>query len=617
MAAKYTIGNTSVGILLSGIKANALSVPVMQRPFVWDSSKVRDLVDSLYRGFPIGYIILWGSPNVQMKIGRSNQGASAIIDGQQRITAIAAAIGGEEVVNKNYDKIQIRIAFNPFNETFAVLDAVIAKNDRYIQNISDVFAPGFNVLDAASRCYECEHGRQPSLAELSPLVGTITKLANIVYNPIGLVQLDTNLELDEVNQVFSRINSQGVKLSQYDFIMSRLASDSAYGGCMIQKTIDYFCHAIRKPEDWENIVNGDPAFASSGNAGMIKWVCKFAKSAHAPDDGDIMLAKSAYVPDYGDILQVAYVYKFHSGWISDLTKLLDGRDMVKKTYDPAIAQRSFQMLADGVAEAVKESNFDGYASLLKEMGIASPRIMRSGYLLNFGYALFLLLQERGYKNVNHIVSRWIAFSAITGRYSSYPGTHVNDDIMEFSADGSDPEAILSHRESVDLPNTFWNTALVERLETSAQNSPYLGIFLASLARTDTRCFLRNGKSVSQILTEDYDMHHIFPKNYLAKNGLNDKTRYNQIANMICMDTHDNETISDSPPCDYMAIVLDQCSGGKLQLGDITDRAALDANLEQNCIPKGFEGMGFSNYGDFLEKRRVLMASKIRDYYYSL
>lgn len=603
MTTKYTIGETSVGILLSGIKVNALSVPVMQRPFVWDTTKVRELIDSLYWGFPIGYIILWGSPDVQMKIGWGSQNASAIIDGQQRITAIAAAIGGKEVVDKNYDNKRIRISFNPFNETFAVLDAAIDKNDRYIKDISKVFAPGFNVLDAASRCYECEHGRQPSLAELSPLVDTINKLANIVNNPIGLVRLGTDLGLNEVNRVFSRINSQGVKLSQYDFIMSRLASDSAYGGSMIQKTIDYFCHAIRKPEDWENIVNSDPTFASSDNAGMIKWVCKFAKKV--------------YIPDYGDILQVAYVYKFHSGWISDLTKLLDGRDMVKKTYDPAIAECSFRMLEDGVAEAVKKTNFSEYVSLLKNMGVVSAKIIHSGYILNFGYALFLLLQERGDKNVNHIVSRWIAFSAITGRYSSYPGTHVNDDIVEFSADGSDPEAILSHRESVDLPDTFWNTALVERLETSAQNSPYLGIFLASLARTDTRCFLRNGKSVSQILTEDYDMHHIFPKNYLAKNGLNDKTRYNQIANMICMDTLDNETISDSPPCDYMAIVLDQCSGGKLQLGDITDRAALDANLEQNCIPNGFDGMGFSDYGDFLEKRRVLMASKIRDYYYSL
>ena len=100
--ARYSVNNYTVETLLSNIKSGSIAIPEMQRPFVWDSSKVRDLVDSLYKGFPVGYIIVWQNPDVKLKDGTKSSGKKVLIDGQQRITAMAAAIVGQEVLDDHY-----------------------------------------------------------------------------------------------------------------------------------------------------------------------------------------------------------------------------------------------------------------------------------------------------------------------------------------------------------------------------------------------------------------------------------------------------------------------------------------------------------------------------------
>ena len=100
--ARYSVNNYTVETLLSNIKSGNIAIPEMQRPFVWDSSKARDLVDSLYKGFPVGYIIVWQNPDVKLKDGTKSSGKKVLIDGQQRITAMAAAIVGQEVLDDHY-----------------------------------------------------------------------------------------------------------------------------------------------------------------------------------------------------------------------------------------------------------------------------------------------------------------------------------------------------------------------------------------------------------------------------------------------------------------------------------------------------------------------------------
>ena len=93
--AQYSVNNYTVDNLLGFIKAGDIAIPEIQRPFVWDGSKVRDLLDSLYQGYPIGYIIVWQNPDVKLKDGTVSTGKKVLIDGQQRIMSLSAAIVGQ------------------------------------------------------------------------------------------------------------------------------------------------------------------------------------------------------------------------------------------------------------------------------------------------------------------------------------------------------------------------------------------------------------------------------------------------------------------------------------------------------------------------------------------
>lgn len=122
--ARYSVNNYTVETLLSNIKSGSIAIPEMQRPFVWDSSKVRDLVDSLYKGFPVGYIIVWQNPDVKLKDGTKSSGKKVLIDGQQRITAMAAAIVGQEVLDDHYKwkRISMRLDLNFEEQMNALAD---------------------------------------------------------------------------------------------------------------------------------------------------------------------------------------------------------------------------------------------------------------------------------------------------------------------------------------------------------------------------------------------------------------------------------------------------------------------------------------------------------------
>jgi len=135
-SAKYSVNNQQLEIIFSWIKSKEIAIPEIQRPFVWSTTKVRDLLDSLYQGFPIGYLITWKNPDVKLKDGKTSEGKKILIDGQQRITALASSILGEEVINEDYKKVRIKIAFNPLEEKFEVLNPAIQKDSLWIPDVS-------------------------------------------------------------------------------------------------------------------------------------------------------------------------------------------------------------------------------------------------------------------------------------------------------------------------------------------------------------------------------------------------------------------------------------------------------------------------------------------------
>lgn len=411
------------------------------------------------------------------------------------------------------------------------------------------------------------------------------------------------LTIDEVTNIFIRINSQGVVLSQADFAMSRISSDEKYGGNETRKMIDYFCHFMQRPADYEMIAENDTDFAKSDAMQKIKWVVK--------EQEDI------YIPNYTDVLRVSFTHKFKRGKISDLVSLLSGRDFESRENLESIAEESFATLRAGVEAFVNETNFKRYVMIIRSTGIIDSSLVRSQNVLNFGYILYLSLKERKIDAtvIEKLVRKWIVLSILTGRYSGSPESAFDYDIKRFTE--QDPIEYVSKTESGQLSDAFWNYTLVDKLDTSVSSSPYFNVFLMAQVKNNARGFLSEQIDVQSLIEQRGDIHHIFPKKYLQKNGMNNRKDYNQIANYVYTQSEINIKIKDDAPCVYMSNMEKQINGEGNFYGGISDTEDLKKNLKENCIPECFKTMDYTGYQEFLNQRRMLMAAYIKKYYFGL
>ena len=544
--AQYEVNNSSIQTLLSWIRSGEIAIPEIQRPFVWDSTKVRDLIDSLYAGFPVGYIIVWKNPDVRLKDGTISSGKKILIDGQQRITALQAAIVGEPVIGSNYRKKRIKIAFHPLEQRFEVANPAIEKDGAWIPDIAPLYQPGFDSFNfVIDYCIK----NQLDNSKRSAVNDVLTKLQQIQNNSIGVIELSHQLDIAQVTEIFIRINSKGVVLSQADFAMSKISSDDRYGGNQIRKTMDYFCHLMQKPEDFEAIRQNDTEFAASEDFSKIKWIIN--------EHEDI------YVPDYTDVLRVAFTFKF-----------LRGR------------------MRDGVLEFVNKTNFQRYLMIVKSTGIIAPAMIRSQNVLNFGYALYLLLRSKGEDAaiIEKVVRRWMVLAILTGRYSGSPESTFDYDIKRFQA--NNPMEFLEHTETGELSDAFWSNILVTKLNTSVASSLMFHVFLMAQVKMGDCGFLSEQIDVKSLIEQRGDIHHIFPKKYLQKCGIKERGLYNQIANYVYTQSEINVKIKDQAPKDYMAQVRKQCADGNPIYGGIDSLEKLEANMEANCIPQEIFDMDY-------------------------
>ena len=232
---RYSVTPQPIDTLLHWIKIGEISIPEIQRPFVWEATKVRNLLDSLYQGYPVGYLIAWRNPTVKLKDGTLSAGKRILIDGQQRVTALMVALLGREVLTKDYETVRIRIAFHPGQERFEVTNPAIQKDVSWIPDVSDLFSPEAKLLQITKAYATANAGVDEDV-----LFGTLEKLRKIVNNHVGIIELAEDLDIETVTEIFIRVNSAGAALSQADFAMSKIAANESYGGNELRKAIDYF-----------------------------------------------------------------------------------------------------------------------------------------------------------------------------------------------------------------------------------------------------------------------------------------------------------------------------------------------------------------------------------------
>lgn len=599
---KFTLLQYPINGILGLIETEQFVIPEIQRPFVWKRSQVRDLIDSLYNGYPTGYIITWKNPDVKTKDGGVSNGKHVLIDGQQRITALMAAIAGREVLDEDFNLDRIKIAFNPLatdtSKRFAVQDASHLKDKKWIPDISVIFENGFDPFDFVPKYCADNPGVKPNNVNKA-----ITELKGIANRQIGVIELDHSLEIDEVTEIFIRINSKGTALSQSDFVMSKMAADTDHGGNMLRKTVDYFCHLAAKPEFYSHMTH-DKEFQASPYADKIKWLAK--------DYDDI------YDPDYGDMLRVSFMHQFRRGKLADLVSLLSGRDFETKEYRDDIVDSSYQKLEKGIQNFINEYNFDQFIMAIKGSGFISNKLLNSKMTLDFAYTLYLmLLDDPTIPNaqIKRYVQKWFVMSTLTQRYIGSPESVMDRDMRSIAEKGF--LNFLADVEASSLSDTFWTITLPQNLETSSVNSPAFNTFIAAQINLNCNSMLMNGTKISDLITISGDVHHIFPRAYLKSNGVDNKTKYNQVANYIYLDTQVNKAISDDAPCVYFTRAKQQCATKAIVLGNISDVELLASNLAENCIPSNIDTMDVSSYDAFLLERRKMMAALIERYYKGL
>lgn len=594
---RYSVTPHPIESLLTWVKSGAIAIPEIQRPFVWPAVKVRNLLDSLYSGYPVGYLISWRNPTIKLKDGSLSSGKRILIDGQQRVTALMAALLGHEVLTKDYRTVRIRIAFHPQQERFEVRNPAIAKDGAWIDDIAKIFHPDADLFE-----FMDDYAARNPGADRRVVGKALQRVGKIVNNHVGVIELAEDLDIETVTEIFIRVNSEGTPLSQADFAMSKIAVNESYGGNLLRKAIDYFCHLAVAPEFFSMIEKGDPDFTSSPFWPRMTWL----KGVN--DD--------LYDPTYTDMLRVAFTSKFERGRLQDLVALLSGRNFETREYEEVIAEDAFARLQEGVHAFMNKTHFDRLTMILRSSGFLTSRMIRSQNAVNFAFILYLRGRDEGLgaHDLERLVRRWYVMSILTRRYSASPETAFDRDIRQIAAQG-----LLRYTESVienELPGSYWTGMLPQLMDTSFSTSPYFIAYQAAQAYLGDKGFLSTTISVRDLLLNRGDRHHVFPRQNLKDKGLT-RGRYNQIANYVIAQSEINIAIGDTPPETYFPRLTEQVNGGKRWYGGLVDRAKLEDNLVKNCVPLGLLDGEIPAYDDFLAARRKLMALRIKTWFEAL
>lgn len=579
MADNYKITQYSVNNILNFVENNQIAIPELQRPFVWKPKEVKDLIDSLYNGYPIGYLIVWQNSKVRTKDLLTGGIRKILIDGQQRVTALMASILGKEILDDQYVSKRIKIAYNPFAEgdhdKFAVATPAIEADPVWISDISELFAKNFSV-----RTFEKEYKEKNPGVDTTGLVEAVERLKEITKHQVGIIELSFQLDIDVVSEIFIRINLQGKPLNQEDFVMSKISVNEKFDGDLIRNCIDYFCHLKRDGAFIDVLNKGEAGFMNSRFGKAISWV-------NEKDD--------LYVPAYGDVLKTVIMATYGKAKVGDLVKILSG------TKDAELKQ-SYDRLAEGVLAFVDEKNFKGYTNALIKSGYCCEKLIYSQALLNYCYAIYLMMTAEGIDEEKKaaLVGKWMTMSLITGHYSNSPDSVVAKDCAGIAEKGV--EAYLAELEG-QMDDYFYNNTLADKFNASTVRSAAFIAYQAVLCAKGAKG-LYSEESMSDLCAGKAESYQILPRKFLEKCGFKAREIYGQVANIAYLSKDVKNNLKSKTPAEYKEEILEK-------LGDVKE------TLAEHGIPENLFEIEKSAIEKFFQKRRENMANTIKEFYEAL
>ncbi len=564
-----------VNALVEQIDSGELSLPDLQRPFVWSMSQVRELFDSLYHGYPAGYFLFWSTPatvdshKVATAPGNST-GLKMIVDGQQRLTSLYSVMKGRDVVTADNEIRPIRISFNPLTEEFAVADAARENDPEWLTSVSDIWNEDTSEWTFTNDFIEQLASTREVTDEEKGRIGTaLGKLKGLLNYQFSALELSSDLDIDEVAEVFVRVNSKGVGLNSADFILTLMSV--------------YRKEARHELED-------------------------FALAAKQPSAGTASPYNHFHAPSPDQLLRVAVGLGLKRGVLQNAYQFLRGRDPQTRMVSESEREKNFDRLLEAQAQVLNLTNWHDYMVAVKLAGYRSGEMMTSANNFLYCYLIFLMgRHEYGVEKaaLREAVARWFFMASLTGRYTGSPETILEADLRRFSEVSTASEFVEVIDQVVDTQLTpdFWTVTLPDLLDSSAAWSPYLFAYYASLNLLDAKALFSNMKindlfdpGVTQTKSP-VERHHLFPKAYLSSIGITGMTRTNQIANFAFVEWADNIEISDRKPSEYFPELFEKLAPSDREQASFW-----------HALPPKWEEM---DYFEFLRDRRQRIAAVVK------
>ena len=566
--------------LIGDIKLGRIGLPDIQRPFVWKNVKVRDLFDSMYRGYPIGHLLLWENRNAERNkvigVGEKQVAPNLlIVDGQQRLTSLFAVFRGAEVVRDNFSQERIRIAFNPLEQKFEVASAATRQDRTFLPDISVAFSGKLGPNQLFQRYIKpLRETRELTKTDEKRIDDSLGRLQALSWFPVTALQLSAEVSEEDVAEVFVRINSQGKSLNQADFILTLMSVFWDDG----RAALENFCRKARRPS----------ATGASPYNHFIK-------------------------PSPDKLLRVAVGLAFRRARLSSIYSVLRGKDLETGAFSDEHREQQFALLKNAQQRTLDLNNWHGFMHCLKQAGFRAARMINSQTALIYSYVLYLIgrteLKARE-QDLRAAIARWFFMASLTGRYTGSPESAMESDLSILRSVETPEEFLekLSQAEHIALTSDFWEVTLPNELATSSARSPSLFGFEAALVVLDAPVLFSDTRvgdwlDPSVKPPTSIERHHLFPKGFLAKSGISSQQQQNQIANYAYVEWQDNRAIAAQTPSEYAPQMTKLFRGGQLK-----------RMYRLNAIPDGWEGMP---YDEFLRERRTLMAGIIRKAYEQL
>jgi hypothetical protein len=578
MATLFKEVSYNLTTLIQQIDMGIIGLPDIQRPFVWPDTKVRDLFDSMYKGYPVGYFLFWANANVEHTkgIGTSTKQKHPnllIVDGQQRLTSLYAVIKGQEIIRENYTKATIVIAFNPLEAKFEIPDASIRKNPRYFQNISLIWQPNINIIKVINEFLQnLKKSVELTEEEEENIQNAFMQLKNLESYPFSALELSTNITEEQVADVFVRINSQGKTLNQADFILTLMSVFWEDG----RKDLEEFCRLCRIP--------------SKDTASPFNYLID---------------------PDPDQMLRVSVGLAFRRARLQYVYSILRGKDLETGNFSTERRDNQFEFLKNAQAKSLNIQNWHEFIKAVKQAGFARQDYISSKNNLLYAYIFFLIGREdfkMDLYELKKLIGKWFFMSSITGRYTGSPETIMEMDLARLRGLSTAIEfsKVLDDIIQSQLTRDFWDITLPMDLSTSSSTSPSLYAYYAALYILGANGLFSKLK-VSDLLQEGLrskksalERHHLFPKAWLNKIGIIEQRETNQIANFALVEWSDNIAISDTAPKEYLPTYLTRLN---------------EADKSQMYYWHGlFDNWEEFSFEEFLVERRKRIAGVIKDAY---